>query len=75
MGNIIELFNPNATPDEVNEGIKILLTNISIIAGVQWITAYFQYAFLQHISEKLSFKLRGLYLDSLMRQETAYFEH
>jgi len=74
MGNIIELFDPTATPDEVSEGIKRLLTNISIIAGVLWVTAYFQYAFLQHMSEKLSFTLRGKYLDSLMRQETAYFE-
>lgn len=74
MGNIIELFDPNATADQVSEGIKRLLTNISIISGVLWVTAYFQYAFLQHMSEKLSFTLRGRYLDSLMRQETAYFE-
>jgi ATP-binding cassette subfamily B (MDR/TAP) protein 1 len=74
MGNIIELFDPTATADEVSEGIKRLLTNISIISGVLWITAYFQYAFLQHMSEKLSFTLRGKYLDSLMRQETAFFE-
>jgi len=26
------------------------------------------------MSEKLSFSLRGKYLDSLLRQETAYFE-
>jgi len=41
MGNIIELFDPTATADQVSEGIKRLLTNISIISGVLWVTAYF----------------------------------
>ena len=41
MGNIIELFDPKSTSDQVHEGIKRLLTNISIISGVLWVTAYF----------------------------------
>lgn len=41
MGNIIELFDPTATADQVSEGIKRLLTNMSIISGVLWVTAYF----------------------------------
>ena len=41
MGNIIELFDPTATSEQISEGIKRLLTNISIISGVLWVTAYF----------------------------------
>ena len=41
MGNIIELFDPNATDEKVHEGIKRLLTNITIISGVLWVTSYF----------------------------------
>lgn len=41
MGNIIELFDPNASDEKVHEGIKILLRNISIISGTLWVTSYF----------------------------------
>jgi hypothetical protein len=50
------------------------LIDILGISIILWTAGYFQYAFMQHMAEKLSFDLRSRYLRSLMNQETAYFE-
>lgn len=48
---------------------------IGILAASNWFAGYVQYAFLQHMAERLSFDLRSRYLRALLRQETAYFEN
>ena len=44
------------------------------VAFLQFILSWWSYSMLQISAEKLSFTLRAKYLDSLMRQETEYFE-
>lgn len=74
FGELINIFDPNKTDAEVAEAYKTLAMWIGIIAAVLWLCGYFQYAFLQHMAEKLSFDLRSRYLRALMNQETEFFE-
>lgn len=74
FGELIDIFDPRKTDDEVAAAFKTLAFWIAIISSILWITGYFQYAFLQHMAEKLSFDLRSRYLNALLKQETAYFE-
>ena len=74
FGQLIDIFDPNKSVAEVNEAYKMLAMWMGIIAGVMWFAGYFQYAFLQHMAERLSFDLRSRYLRALLKQETAYFE-
>jgi ABC-type multidrug transport system fused ATPase/permease subunit len=74
FGELIDIFDPRKSDDEVADAFAQLAMWIGIIAAVLWITGYFQYAFLQHMAEKLSFDLRSRYLRALLKQETEYFE-
>jgi len=72
--NVIDAFDPQKTDEQMNEIIVSTLWIVLVFGSVLWVGGYFQYAFLQHMAEKLSFELRTRYLHSLMRQESAYFE-
>ena len=74
FGEIIAIFDPNNTKEEVQDGITLLFQLIGVLCGVMWIFGYMQFAFLQASAERLSFDLRTLYLRALLRQETEYFE-
>ena len=74
FGEIIAIFDPNNSKDEVKDGIILLFQFIGILCAVMWIFGYMQFAFLQASAERLSFDLRTLYLRALLRQETEYFE-
>ena len=67
MGELIAIYDPRSTPEEINEGIEYLVKIISIIAITLWIFSYLQYSFMQHSAEKLAFSLRTRYLTALMR--------
>lgn len=51
-----------------------LLKQILIIAAIIWVIAYMNFALLQQSAEKLTIRLRGMYLKSLLKQEVAFFE-
>jgi ATP-binding cassette, subfamily B (MDR/TAP), member 1 len=74
FGELIEIFDPNKTNDQIAEAYKRLALWIGVIAAILWVAGYFQYAFLQHMAEKLSFDLRSRYLRALLKQETEFFE-
>lgn len=74
FGKLIDIFDPRKTDAEVSAAFLILFWYILALSLILWIAGYFQYAFMQHMAEKLSFDLRSRYLRSLMNQETAYFE-
>lgn len=67
MGELIAVYDPRSTPDEINDGIIYLVKMIAIISSTLWVFSYIQYAFMQHASEKLAFQLRTRYLNALMR--------
>jgi ABC-type multidrug transport system fused ATPase/permease subunit len=74
FGELIDIFDPRKTDAEISKAYGQLAIWIGIISGVLWISGYFQYAFLQHMAEKLSFDLRSRYLRALLKQETEFFE-
>ena len=74
FGKLIDIFDPRKTDAEVSAAFLILFWYILAISLILWIAGYFQYAFMQHMAEKLSFDLRSRYLRALMNQETAFFE-
>lgn len=67
MGELIAIYDPRSTPDEINNGIEFLIKVICAISLTLWVFSYVQYAFMQHAAEKLAFELRFRYLNSLMR--------
>jgi ATP-binding cassette subfamily B (MDR/TAP) protein 1 len=74
FGKLIDIFDPRKTDAEISAAFLELFWYILGISIILWTAGYFQYAFMQHMAEKLSFDLRSRYLRSLMNQETAYFE-
>jgi len=74
MGKVLGIYDPRATEEEIKAGMLELMQFIGIIASILWVTGYVQYAFLQHLAEKISYDLRGRYLTALMTQETTFFE-
>ena len=74
IGEVVKIFDPDLTSEEMHSFMGSLMTKSIIIAIVCFFTSYLGYALMQISSERLSFKLRALYLDNLLRQEVAYFE-
>jgi len=74
FGEIVAIFDPNNSSEEVEEGIIKLFKLIGILSAVLWVFGYLQYACLQSAAERLSFDLRTLYLKQLLKQETEFFE-
>ena len=66
-GQGLAVYDPGSTEDERDEGVRNLAIIASVVSGGLWLTSYFQYAWLQHLSESLAFTLRKKYLESLMR--------
>ena len=46
FGEIIAIFDPNNTKEEVQDGITLLFQFIGVLCGVMWIFGYIQFAFL-----------------------------
>ena len=67
FGEIVVIFDPNNSPEEINDGIVTLFKFIGALCGVQWIFGYLQYACLQAVAERVSFTLRTKYLRQLLQ--------
>ena len=47
---------------------------VVVLSIAMWVFGYLSFAIMQSQAEKVSFTLRIKYLESLMKQEIAYFE-
>lgn len=74
LGKVIEIYQPDAEPQEIKKQFAIILTLIIIISIVILVGGYVQYAFMQHMAAKISYDLRSKYLQALLKQEIAFFE-
>ena len=74
IGKVAELFNPNLKDDEKSEIFRDFVIILSIGCVGNYLFAYLSYALMQISGERISFKLRALYLASLMKQEVSFFE-
>ena len=74
VGLMFEILNPNVDA-EVKQAKVVLAVKLSAtVAFLQFVLSWWSYAMLQISAERLAFTLRAKYLDSLMRQETEFFE-
>ena len=74
MGDVTDTFDPSTSPDKVLHDMKKVAIAITILAGCIWIFSYFYFAFWQHLAENITSDLRKRYMQSLMKQEIAFFE-
>ena len=51
FGEIVAIFNPTNTDEEVNDGIIELFKMIGVLCGILWVFGYLQYACLQAVAE------------------------
>ena len=68
------MFDPELSDDERRDMMINFIPVIVAVSAGTYIFAYLGYALMQISSERVSFKLRALYLGSLMKQEIAFFE-
>lgn len=74
IGEVVKIFDPDLSSEEMHSFLGGLMYRSIIISIVCFFTSYLGYALMQISSERLSFKLRALYLDNLLKQEVAFFE-
>ena len=51
FGEIVAIFNPSNTDEEINDGIVKLFKMIGVLCAILWVFGYLQYAFLQSVAE------------------------
>lgn len=73
FGEVVKTFDPT-NAQTLDDLMVTLLKQILIIAAIIWVIAYMNFALLQQSAEKLTIRLRGMYLKSLLKQEVAFFE-
>ena len=74
IGRFVEMFDPSISPEEQSSMLKESIAWMVVLTLALFFFSYGSFALLQISSERLSFKLRARYLNSLMRQEVKYFE-
>ena len=74
LGTMVELFEPKMTVQDQKEKLIDFIPIMASIVIATFIAAYLAYALMQISAERLSFKLRAMYLAGLMKQEVEFFE-
>ena len=74
LGRIVEMFDPMLRADQRHDKMIDFIPWVIVIALGTYLSNWLGYSLMQISAERLSFKLRARYLDSLMRQEITYFE-
>ena len=75
IGNVIDSFDPSKnTPDEMLSTIS-LMSLIFLCVGIAiWIFSYINFSFLLMSSERTATKIRVAYLESLLKQNSAWYD-
>jgi len=74
MGDILDSFNPSKTAEDMLDAIKFTCMLLAIIGAVIWLLTYTYYASLLVFSERIAYKTRVRYLQSILKQESAWFD-
>lgn len=62
MGDVTNTFDPDSTSANIFDTMKRIAVWITVVGGALWIFGYLYYAFWAHLSETISYDLRGRYL-------------
>ena len=68
------MFDPSLDEDYRRELMTQFVIVCVVISVSTFVTTYLGYALMQISAERLSFRLRARYLNSLMKQEISFFE-
>ena len=74
IGEVTDTFDPDNSPDDILDTMKMLAVYITIVGLGTWLFGYVFFAFWQHLAENISFNLRMRYLNQILRQDITYFE-
>ena len=74
LGLTVLSFDPSLTEQERDESLQLTIIIAATCCVCQFIFAWASYTLMQQQAEKMAFNLKSLYLNSLMKQETAFFE-
>ena len=74
LGMAAKMYDPAISEEQRQEYMKQFVIICSVLSAASWFLGCLQYSCMQTAAEKMSFNLRGMYLDALMKQEIKYFE-
>ena len=74
LGFAARAYDPTIEEEQRQAYLKSFVIICTTLSAATWLFGYLQYSCLQSAAERLSFSLRGRYLDALMKQEVKYFE-
>ena len=74
LGLTITAFDPSIEADVRDETIKQIAIIATVICIAQFVFGWLSYTIMQQQAEKMTVNLKSLYLNALMKQETAFFE-
>ena len=74
IGEVFEIFDPNVEVENRDELMARFTYWVGVLCLLMMIFNSLSYGILQSQAEKVSFELRSRYLETLMKQEVAYFE-
>jgi ATP-binding cassette subfamily B (MDR/TAP) protein 1 len=74
VGDVIDSFKPTTKPEDTIEVISRISLIFSLVGIAVWLFSYFLYSSLLLFSERVTKKIRTKYLESILRQESAWFD-
>lgn len=74
IGNVIDSFKPDTSVDDTIKTINTISLIFTCVGIAIWITSFVMYSFLLLFSERVIKRTRTKYLESILRQESAWFD-
>jgi ATP-binding cassette subfamily B (MDR/TAP) protein 1 len=74
IGDVIDSFSPTTKPEDTVETINRMSLIFTLVGVAVWLFSYFLYSLLLLFSERVVKKIRVKYLESILRQESAWFD-
>lgn len=74
IGDVIDSFSPSTKPEDTVKTINKMSLIFTLVGFAVWLFSYFLYSLLLLFSERVVKKIRVKYLESILRQESAWFD-
>lgn len=74
IGNVIDSFKPDTSVDETIKTINTISLIFTLVGIAIWCFSFVMYSFLLLFSERVAKKTRTKYLESILSQESAWFD-
>ena len=74
LGDIFDAYDPNSDATETRDEIREAFFKMLALCGCICITATFYYYMLVGASHMITTRIKKLYLEAILRQESAWFD-